>query len=232
MNRVSSAGEMSASIAHEMRQPLAAITMSGTAALNWLKRLKEQSPEVDQVRGALQIVINEGHRADAVIKSIRAMFKNDPPTRKTVNLNELVQQVTALTAASIKSDNIILNVHSAGDLPPLVTGDPIQLQQVILNLVMNAVEAMSHSKEGGRTLLLTTQSNPGGTVLLTVADLGPAVDLETVQKNVSAVFHDETRWHGNGTCHLQNDHRGTWRLAGGKAKKQSGNGISDRSAAL
>jgi signal transduction histidine kinase len=93
MNRPSPAGKISASIAHEVRQPLSAITPFGAAGLNWLGRLKQQSPEVDEVSGALRNVINEDRRADAVIKSIRAMFKNEPPIRTKVNLNDLIQQV-------------------------------------------------------------------------------------------------------------------------------------------
>ena len=107
--------------------------------------------------------------------------------RTRVNLNELIQQVTTITAGSIKSNNIILNVRSANSQPPWVMGDPIQLQQVILNLVMNAVEAISHSEDGGRTLLLTTRVNPDA-ILLTVANSGSPVDPEVVEKMFQPFF--------------------------------------------
>ena len=136
---------------------MAALTAFGRAGLNWLKRLKEQSPEVDEVRNALQNVVSEGHRADDVVKSMRAMFRNEPPTRTKVNFNDLIQQVTVITGGSIKSNNIVLDVNLADNPPPLVMGDPIQLQQVILNLVMNAVEAISHSRHRARTLMIRTQ---------------------------------------------------------------------------
>ena len=152
MNRFATAGELSASIAHELRQPLTAMAAFGSAGLNWLKRLKEQSPEVDEARNALQKVVSEGHRADEVIKSIRTMFKNEPPMRTKVNFNDLIQQVTMITAGSIKSNNIVLDVHLADHPPPLVMGDPIQLQQVILNLVMNAVEAIEPFRAWGTHL--------------------------------------------------------------------------------
>ena len=188
MNRVATAGELSASIAHELRQPLSAITAFGSAGLNWLKRLKEQSPEVDEVRDALQNVVSEGHRADDVVKSMRAMFKNEPPTRTKVNFNDLIQQVTVITAGSIKSNNIVLDVNLADNPPPLVMGDPIQLQQVILNLVMNAVEAISHSRHRARTLLLRTQVRSDGTVLTRVVDSGPSVDPKVAEKMFDPFF--------------------------------------------
>ena len=188
MNRFATAGELSASIAHELRQPLSAIASFGSAGLNWLKRLKEQSPEVDEVRNALQNVVSEGHRADDVVKSMRAMFKNEPPTRTKVNFNDLIQQVTVITAGSIKSNNIVLDVNLADNPPPLVMGDPIQLQQVILNLVMNAVEAISHSRHRARTLLLRTQVRSDGTVLTRVVDSGPSVDPKVAEKMFDPFF--------------------------------------------
>jgi signal transduction histidine kinase len=188
MNRFATAGELSASIAHELRQPLSAIASFGSAGLNWLKRLKEQSPEVDEVRDALQNVISEGHRADDVVKSMRAMFKNEAPTRTKVNFNDLIQQVTVITAGSIRSNNIALDVNLADNPPPLVMGDPIQLQQVILNLVMNAVEAISHSRHRARTLLLRTQVRSDGTVLTRVVDSGPSVDPKVAEKMFDPFF--------------------------------------------
>jgi signal transduction histidine kinase len=188
MNRLATAGELSASIAHELRQPLSAITALGSAGLNFLKRLKEQSPDVDEVRNALQEVISEGHRADDVINSMRAMFKNEPPKRIKVNFNDLIQQVTVITAGSIKSNNIVLNVDLTDHPPPLVMGDPIQLQQVILNLVMNAVEAISHSRHWARTLLLRTQVRSDGTVLTRVVDSGPSVDPKVAEKMFDPFF--------------------------------------------
>ena len=188
INRVATAGELSASIAHELRQPLSAIAALGSAGLNWLKRLKEQSPDVDEIRSALQKVISEGHRADDVIKSMRAMFKNEPPRRTKVNFNDLIQQVMLITAGSIKSNNIVLDVNLTDHPPPLVMGDPIQLQQVILNLVMNAVEAISHSGHWARNLLLRTQVRSDGTVLMRVVDSGPSVDPKVAEKMFEPFF--------------------------------------------
>ena len=188
MNRFATAGELSASIAHELRQPLTAIAASGAAALNWLKRLKEPSPEVDQARNALQNVVSAGHHAGDVITSIRAMFKNEPPKRTKVNFNDLIQQVTVITAGSIKSNNIVLDVNLTDHPPPLVMGDPIQLQQVILNLVMNAVEATSHSGHWARIVLLRTEVRSDGSVLMRVADSGPSVDPKVAERMFEPFF--------------------------------------------
>ena len=116
------------------------------------------------------------------------MFKNEPPTRTKVNFNDLIQQVTVITAGSIKSNNIVLDVNLADNPPPLVMGDPIQLQQVILNLVMNAVEAISHSRHRAGTLLLRTQVRSDGTVLTRVVDSGPSVDPKVAEKMFDPFF--------------------------------------------
>ena len=102
-------------------------------ALSWLKR---QVSNLDEARRSLETVITESHHADDVIKGVRAMFKHESTVRSEVNLNELIQQVVAVTARPIASNNIVLEAHLADDVPPLVMADPVQLQQVILNLVM------------------------------------------------------------------------------------------------
>jgi signal transduction histidine kinase len=193
MNRFATAGELSASIAHEIRQPLTAISISGQAALSWPKR---QVPNLDEARNALETVITESHHADDVINSVRAMFKHESTARSEVNLNELIQQVIAVTARPIRSNNIVLETHLADDVPPLVMADPVQLQQVILNLVMNAVEAMSHAGHEMRILALRTEV--AGTVLLRVVDSGPRVDPEVVKKMFQPFFTTKSSGMGMG----------------------------------
>ena len=196
MNRFATAGEMSASLAHEIRQPLATISASGQAGLSWLKR---QVPNLDEVREALQMVVNESLRADDVIKSVRAMFTRQSTARTPVDLNELVRQVLALTARQINSNKIVLDVNLTGDVPPLVMADPVQLQQVILNLVMNAVEAMSQSEPGRRILRLRTEvDHSAGTVLVRVINSGPRVDPDMVQKMFQPFFTTKASGMGMG----------------------------------
>jgi signal transduction histidine kinase len=182
MNRYATAGELSASIAHEIRQPLSAIAFSGSAGLNWLK---SKVPDLDEVRAVLETIVSESHRADDVINSVRAMFRNESATRTEVNLNDLVQQVIALAERPIDTNSIALQMKLADDPPPIVMADPVQLQQVILNLVMNAIEALCSSDHLARILRIETSIDPDGTVFLTVEDSGPGFDAKVADN----LFH-------------------------------------------
>jgi signal transduction histidine kinase len=195
MNRFATAGELSASIAHEIRQPLAAISVSGQAGLRWLNR---QGPNLDEIRNSLEAIVEESRRADDVIKSVRAMFKHESGAQTEVNLNELIHQVTTVAADPIKSNNILLETKLSDDIPPLVKADPIQLQQVILNLVMNAVEAMSDSQHNVRILKLQSEVRPAGTVLVRVVDSGPPSDPAVVKKMFQPFFTTKSNGMGMG----------------------------------
>jgi C4-dicarboxylate-specific signal transduction histidine kinase len=172
MNRAATVGEMTASIAHEIRQPLAAVTVAGHTALNWLKR---QVPDVEEARVALQNVIQEAHRADDVIENIRAMFKKEEAPRATVDVNDLIEHVLVLAKTTIDSNDIVLETDLMDSPRPLVRGDAIQLQQVLLNLINNAVEAMA-SSDRARVLQIKTDTSSIQVALVTVADSGPGID--------------------------------------------------------
>jgi signal transduction histidine kinase len=184
MNRYATAGELSASIAHEIRQPLAAIAASGGAGLNWLKR---QVPDLEEVRLTLETIVKESHRADDVVKGVRAMFKNELTLRTKVDLNEVVEQVLVLTARSMDANNIVVQTSLSRDPPPIVTVDPVQIQQVILNLIMNSIEAIGTSNHWMRTVRVETWIDEAGFVVLTVADSGPGFDAK-VADDVFAPF--------------------------------------------
>jgi signal transduction histidine kinase len=194
MNRFATAGELSASIAHEIRQPLASIASAGGAGLNWLKKTV---PDLDEVRIALQKVVNESHRADDVIKSVRTMFRNESPICERVNLNELIQQVITSTARPISSNNIVLDTDLTA-VPPFVMANPVQLQQVILNLVMNAVEALGQPGHWARVLRLTTQTGPAGMVLVRVVDTGPSTDPKVAEQMFQPFFTTKSGGMGMG----------------------------------
>ena len=155
MNRIATAGQLTASIAHEIRQPLASIASFGSAGLNWLKR---QPPDVDEVRSGLENIVKQVHRADDVIKSVTALFKNEPTKRTEVYVNTLVEQVLISTARAMGSNRIVLETNFAENPPPYVMADPGQLQQVILNLITNAIEAMSASELGRECCVLKRTS--------------------------------------------------------------------------
>jgi signal transduction histidine kinase len=178
LNRFATAGQLAAAIAHEIRQPLSAIASSGNAGLNWLKR---RVPNLEEARSALRAVVDQSHRADDVIKSVRAIFNNERSVRTQVNLNALVEQVLTLTRRMINSSNIVLDTKLASDPQPLVMGDPVQLQQVILNLIMNAIEAMTASDQWPRLLRIETGSDAASGVWLAVTDSGPGFDLKLGQ---------------------------------------------------
>lgn len=174
MNRIATAGQLSASIAHELRQPLTAIASSGSAGLNWLSH---KVPDLEEARAALQAVVKQSYRADDVIQSVRAMFGHQTTAVRTeVNLSELVRQVLALVRRSISSNSVVLNTKLADDPPPLVMADPVQLQQVVLNLINNAVEAMATASHSPRILNIDARTDQDGNVLLAVADTGPGFD--------------------------------------------------------
>ena len=183
MNRVATAGELAASIAHEIKQPLASIVNQGSAGLNWLKK---NVPDLDQARLSLQSIVSEGHRADAVINNIRAMFRNESTLRSLVDVNELIQRVPNTRHAQNRLE-IALETDFAKKPAPCVRADPVQLQQVVLNLIMNAVEAMGSSAGQARELRLRTEIDPADTVLITVADTGPGIDPK-VAKNIFQPF--------------------------------------------
>ncbi len=139
LNRVMLLGEMTASIAHEVNQPIAATVTNAHAGLRWLGA---QPPDLEEARQALGRIVRDGSRAGEVIDRIRALVKKVPPRRELLDINEAIREVIALTQTEMQRNGVRLQTRLAGDLP-LVPADRIQLQQVIMNLIVNAVEAMS-----------------------------------------------------------------------------------------
>ena len=195
MNRFATAGELSASIAHEVRQPLTTISASGEAGLAWLKR---RVPNLKEARKELESVIQASHRADGVLKSVRAMFKHESTARTKVSLNELIQQVISVAAGPIRSNGVRLETNLTDGVLPLVMADPVQLQQVILNLAMNAIESMSRSDDEMRVLRLRTEPSLDGTITVRVIDSGRPVDPEVVKKMFEPFFTTKSGGMGMG----------------------------------
>ena len=185
LNRVATVGELTASIAHEIKQPLTAMVTHGGAGLRWLQN---KIPDLNEARLALQRIVSEGHRADAIITNIRAMFSHESTPRVLVDVNEVVQQVLALVTHRIGANNIALETNFAKKTVPYVRADPVQLQQVILNLIMNAVEAMDVSADRARVLRLRTEVDPSDFVLITIADTGPGIDPNIADKIFQPFF--------------------------------------------
>ena len=152
--RVTTMGELAASIAHEINQPLAGVVTSANAGLNWLAA---NPPNLSKTRETLERILRDGTRGGEVLARIRALLKRTPPAKTLVRVNQVVRDVLALTAGELRQHSIELSLELAHDLPGM-RGDSIQLQQVLLNLIKNAIEAMAGIANGQRTLRI--QSRP------------------------------------------------------------------------
>jgi PAS domain S-box-containing protein len=166
--RVTSLGVLTASIAHEVNQPLAGIV---TNASTCLRMLGADPPDLDGARETARRTIRDGHRASDVITRLRTLFSRKEFTLETLDLNEVTREVIALTLSEFQRHRVVLQSELAGDLP-MITGDRIQLQQVILNLFRNASDAMVDVHERPRLLLITTEREDGNRVRLSVRDAG------------------------------------------------------------
>jgi len=170
VTRVTSMGELTASIAHELNQPLAAVVTHGQACLRWLNRA---SPDLAEVRGAVERMIQDGIRGGEVIARIRALMKKEPPARVLLDLDEAVRETLAI--APLQTAGTVLRLELAGDLPR-VLADRIQLQQVLLNLIGNAADAMRFVGDRTRELVIRTAVLEPRTVSLAVEDTGIGVE--------------------------------------------------------
>ncbi len=194
VNRVTTMGELSASIAHEVNQPIAATVANAQAALRWLRA---QPPDLDEVRASLSRIAEDGKRAGNVISGIRALIHKVPPRKDRFDLNEAVLEMVALTRSEVLNHGILLQTELAPGLPR-VDGDRTQLQQVILNLILNAVEAMGGFDEGTRELRINTEREAAGGVLVTVRDSGPGLDQADVERVFTAFYTTKPKGMGMG----------------------------------
>jgi PAS domain S-box-containing protein len=172
VNRVTSLGELTASIAHEVNQPVAAAVTNASAGLRWLAA---QPPDLDEARQAFARIVKDANRAGEVIRRIRALVKKAPPRQDPVDINEALREVIALARSEIQRHGVVFEAQLAADLPR-IPGDRIQLQQVALNLILNAVEAMSGAA-GPRRLIVRSAPHDGG-IVVAVRDSGPGLSLE------------------------------------------------------
>jgi PAS domain S-box-containing protein len=170
-NRVATMGQLTSSIAHEVMQPMAAVVASAGAALHWLAA---EPPALEEVRRSLDRIVRDGHRARDVIDRLRALIKKAPRRKDRLDINEAIREVIEFTRGEVMKNSVSVDTDLAEGLP-LIEGDRVQLQQVILNLLINAVQAMSGMSEGERELLISTaRAEPDG-VLVTVQDSGPGL---------------------------------------------------------
>jgi signal transduction histidine kinase len=170
LNRLETAGQLSASIAHEINQPVSGIALQAAAALRWLA---VEKPDVEKVRDILTNISGAAHRAGDIIAGVRAMFKKDTNEKAAINLNNVINTVLALLQLDLQKEDVRVET-SLEDQLPAVTGDPVQLQQVILNLIVNAAEAMLAVQS--RALRIQSRSTGAGTIRVSIEDTGAGIN--------------------------------------------------------
>jgi signal transduction histidine kinase len=178
-NRIATIGQLAASIAHELKQPLAAVVIDGGGALRWLAR---QPPGIDKARSSVERMIKQADRATHIIDGLRELTKQDAPRAEVVDLNEAIAEVIALTYSEAVKTGVTVSTRLAPQLPR-VQGDRVQLQQVMLNLIVNAIQAMSGILEGVRELQISIDAVPSeGGVRVGVRDTGPGLSPESLSR--------------------------------------------------
>jgi PAS domain S-box-containing protein len=192
--RLSTLGELTAAIAHELNQPLAGVVNSGNACLRWLSN---EPPDIAAARKSSERVIAAGKRAAEVINRVRALVEKAPPQREQFNVNDALAEVLALIPGEIQRNAISLRTNFANDLP-FILADRIQLQQVILNLVLNAIDAMSGVESPRDLLVASAKSESDDGVLVTVLDSGTGLDEKSVDRLFEPFFTTKARGMGIG----------------------------------
>src|SRR5438034_6055545 len=182
VNRVTAMEQLAASITHEVNQPLGAMVNSANACVRWIAAQNLERAQQSAVR-----VVAEGQRAADIIDRIRALIKREPPRTDGVEMNEAILEVMALTHGEVVKNGVAVQTQLAEGLP-LIQGDRVQLQQVLLNVILNAVEAMSGVSEGARELRIDTGPDASGGVLVTVQDSGPGLHPESVDRLFDAFY--------------------------------------------
>jgi signal transduction histidine kinase len=194
VTRVTILGELAASIAHEINQPLAAVITNGSACLRWLAGA---TPNLDEAREAVARIIRDGNRASDVIGRIRTLVRKSRTEQVRLDINEVIQEVVGLIQTEIQKNGVVLRMQLAADLPR-VLGDRVQLQQVILNLVMNGIEAMSAVTDRSRNLLLRSYQYESDKVLIAVQDSGIGLQPGSLDHLFEAFFTTKPKGMGMG----------------------------------
>jgi C4-dicarboxylate-specific signal transduction histidine kinase len=183
-NRVATMGQLTASIAHEVNQPITAAVINAQVAMRFLRA---QPPDLQEVEAALVAIARDGKRAGDVVGRIRDLVRNAPPRNDAVEINKAILEIIELTRGEITKKGVSVQTELAAGLPA-VRADRVQLQQVMLNLIMNAAEAMSQNEDAHRELVISTgRSEPDG-VLVAVADSGPGIPAASVPHIFDAFY--------------------------------------------
>jgi hypothetical protein len=182
--RVATLGEISASIAHEVNQPLAAIVANGQACLRFLRR---ETPDLNKLRGAIEWIVKDGKRADEVIRRVRGLLKKADTQKVLFDVNDIVCEATALLQRELSAQHVILRLELASAMP-LIVGDRVQLQQVIINLVVNGVDAIQAVMDRSHELLIRSYEDEAHQIVVAVKDSGVGIPAETADRLFDAFF--------------------------------------------
>jgi C4-dicarboxylate-specific signal transduction histidine kinase len=194
VTRVMTMGELAASIAHEVNQPLSGVVINGNTCLRWLAATP---PNVDEAREAANRIVRDGKRAGDVIARIRALATKSGTTMERMNINEAVQEVIGLARDEVRRKGVKVKTELA-DVLPEALADRVQVQQVLLNLMMNAVDAMSMVEDRARELVIKTQDDEEGQVQVTVRDSGIGLDEESMEKIFTPFYSTKAAGMGMG----------------------------------
>jgi PAS domain S-box-containing protein len=194
VTRVMTMGELAASIAHEVNQPLAAIVTNGNACLRWLAG---ESPNLDEARETARRIIRDGNRAGDVIGRIRTLLRKTGTEKELLDMNQAIREIVALAEGEVRRNGVALRTELAGDLPPIL-GDRVELEQVVLNLIMNALEAMSAIGDRPRELVIRTQSGEVDQVRVAVQDSGIGLDPRSMGRIFDAFYTTKSQGMGMG----------------------------------
>jgi len=191
VNRVSMLGELAASLSHELKQPIAATITNAKTCMRWLKR---DQPDVDEACEATDRIVEDGKRAADIIDRLRSLYKKAPPNRELVEVNEIIGEMVVLLRGEAHRYGVSMRMDLAPDLPK-ITADRVQLQQVLMNLMLNAIEAM---KETGGVLTAKSQLDQDGQVLISVSDTGVGLPAEKADEIFNAFFTTKPQGSGMG----------------------------------
>src|SRR6202047_1733842 len=192
--RIMTMGELAASIAHELNQPLGSIVMSGDACLRWLA---VKPPNLDEGREAVEAIIRDGTRASSVLVRIRGLIRRGERLRERLDINDVIREVIALLDGELRRNGASLRTEMPGNLPPVVV-DRVLLQQVILNLMMNAVEAMRAVSDRVRVLRIRTEEQSSGNIVVLIQDSGLGVGPEHSSRMFEAFYTTKVEGIGMG----------------------------------
>jgi signal transduction histidine kinase len=184
-------GELTASLAHEVNQPIAAAVMDANTCLRWLSR---EQPDLEEARAAAARIVQDGRRAGEIVDRVRLLFKKGTLQRELVDPNEIVREMTLLLHSEAIQFAVFVRTKLAADIPRVI-GDRVQLQQVLMNLMMNSIDAMK-DVDGTHELMIESQRSEDGQVLISVSDTGVGLPPEQADKIFNAFF--TTKTHGTG----------------------------------